>query len=153
MIAEQAFFQRWYALQTPDRQAATKALVASGQLSFACGGWDMHDEAGPDYVSMADQHALGARWIVNEFGASAAPRAAWQLDPFGHSATQGALFSSPLAGFTSVVWARISYDDRMIRAADQTLQWAWQPSKSLGSSATTLAHTLRYHYSAPDNNW
>lgn len=41
VVVEQAFFQRWYTEQTPDRQALTKQLVASGQLSFACGGWDM----------------------------------------------------------------------------------------------------------------
>ena len=100
---------------------------------------------------MIDQQALGVRWLVNEFGPSAAPTVQWQLDPFGHSATQGSLFSSPLSGFSSVVWARISYDDRAIRAAHQTLEWVWQPSQSLGQSAMTLAHTLRYHYSAPDN--
>ena len=76
-----------------------------------------------------------------------------QLDPFGHSATQGSLFSSPNAGFTSVVWARISYDDRANRAANKTLEWVWAPSKSLGQSAMTLAHTLRYHYSAPNDQW
>lgn len=48
-----------------------------------------------------------------------------------------------------MVWARISYDDRAWRAANQSLIWAWQPSKSLGSSAVSLANTLRYHYSAP----
>lgn len=151
VVIEQAFFQRWYAEQTSARQAVVKQLVASNQLTFANGGWCMHDEANPDYVGMADQQTLGVRWIVNEFGPSAAPTVQWQLDPFGHSATQGSLFSSPQAGFSSVVWARISYDDRAARATNQTLEWVWQPSKSLGTSALTLAHTLRYHYSAPDN--
>lgn len=31
---EQAFFQRWWSEQTPDRQALTKTLVANGQLEF-----------------------------------------------------------------------------------------------------------------------
>jgi alpha-mannosidase len=36
---EQAFFQRWWADQTPDKQAAVRGLVASGQLEFINGGW------------------------------------------------------------------------------------------------------------------
>ena len=49
-----------------------------------------------------------------------------------------------------MVWARISYDDRDARTASQRLEWAWQVSNSLGPEATTLAHTLAVHYSAPD---
>lgn len=64
---------------------------------------------------------------------------------------QGSLFSSPLSGFTAVVWARISYDDRAVRIANKTLEWVWAPSKSLGTSAMTLAHTLKVHYSSPPN--
>ena len=42
---EQAFFMRWWAEQTPAKQAAVKGLVASGQLEFINGAWSMHDEA------------------------------------------------------------------------------------------------------------
>jgi hypothetical protein len=56
---------------------------------------------------------------------------------------QGSLFSSPLSGYSAVVWARISYDDRAVRIANKTLEWVWAPSKSLGTSAMTLAHTLK----------
>ena len=44
LVTLQAFFQRWYAEQTPARQALVQQLVANGQLSFANGGWCMHDE-------------------------------------------------------------------------------------------------------------
>ena len=39
---EQAFFMRWWAEQTPAKQAAVKGLVASGQLEFINGGWSMY---------------------------------------------------------------------------------------------------------------
>lgn len=47
IYVEQAFFQRWWAEQTPATQTVTKQLVASGQLEFINGGWCMHDEANP----------------------------------------------------------------------------------------------------------
>ena len=38
---EQAFFQRWWAEQSAEKQASVRALVASGQLEFINGGWSM----------------------------------------------------------------------------------------------------------------
>ena len=38
---------------------------------------------------MVDQTALGHRFLTETFGI--APRYTWQLDPFGHSATQASL--------------------------------------------------------------
>ena len=48
----------------------------------------MHDEAAAHYVDMVDQTTLGHRFLKQEFGVS--PTVGWQLDPFGHSATQAA---------------------------------------------------------------
>jgi len=72
-----------------------------------------------------------------------------QIDPFGHSATQASLLSSPSAGFGGVLWARIDYQDRANRVANATMEYAWQPSDSLGEGATTFGSTFRFHYSAP----
>lgn len=36
---EMAFFARWFYEQTADMQGRVRNLVASGQLSFANGGW------------------------------------------------------------------------------------------------------------------
>ncbi len=77
MLILQAFFQRWWADQSPETQASVRMLVANGQLEFANGGWCMHDEASPSFVDMVDQTALGHRWIMQEFGV--APRATWQV--------------------------------------------------------------------------
>ena len=36
---EQAFFQRWFEVQSNGMQSTVKGLVASGQLTFLNGGW------------------------------------------------------------------------------------------------------------------
>ena len=67
-----------------------KTLVANGQLEFVNGGWCMHDEAATHYIAMVDQTTLGHRFLKDEF--DKIPTVGWQIDPFGHSATQ--VFSS-----------------------------------------------------------
>ena len=55
----------------------------------------MHDEAAAHYVDMVDQTTLGHGFIADQFGPTAVPTTTWQLDPFGHSATQ-VLYSTTL---------------------------------------------------------
>lgn len=56
--------------------------------------WVMHDEATAHYVGMVDQTHLGHTFLRQEFGEDALPRVAWQIDPFGHSATQASLLGA-----------------------------------------------------------
>ena len=86
---EQAFFMRWWAEQTPAKQAAVKGLVASGQLEFINGGWSMHDEACPSFVDMLDNTALGQRLIFDAFGV--VPKTTWQIDPCAFAGAVGSL--------------------------------------------------------------
>ena len=46
----------------------------------------MHDEACTHYVSMIENTAFGHRFLKDEFDYK--PTVGWQIDPFGHSATQ-----------------------------------------------------------------
>jgi alpha-mannosidase len=124
---EMSFFQRWYWEQTPAVREETKRLVKNGQLSFANGGWAMHDEASAHYSSMIDQTTLGHRFLKEEFDFK--PRVGWQIDPFGHSATNAWLMSADV-GFDALYFGRINYDDREERAATQRLEFVWQASKS-----------------------
>jgi hypothetical protein len=60
MYVEQSYFARWWRLQPQHTRALVRVLVDSGQLSFANGGWCMHDEATPHYLDMIDQMTLGS---------------------------------------------------------------------------------------------
>ncbi|CAL0331922.1 unnamed protein product [Lupinus luteus] len=143
----QAFFHRWWVEQSLETQAQVRKLVDSGQLEFVNGGWCMHDEATTHYIDMIDQTTLGHRFIKKEF--DTAPRAGWQIDPFGHSAVQAYLLGAEL-GFESVHFARIDYQDRDKRKADKSLEVVWRGSKTFGSSAQIFANAFPERYSPPD---
>jgi hypothetical protein len=59
-----------------------------GQLEFISGGWCMNDEAAAHYLAIIDQMAFGMKKLKDTFGQCGVPRAAWQIDPFGHSREQ-----------------------------------------------------------------
>lgn len=127
VYVEMSFFQRWYAEKSPDVRKRVKKLVHDGQLSFANGGWVMHDEAGSHYCSMIDQTTLGHRFLKEEFDYT--PRVGWQIDPFGHSSTQASLLSSDV-GFDSLFFGRIDYADIALRKANKQLEFIWRSSES-----------------------
>lgn len=137
-FGEMGFMSRWWREQDDETRERVRALVAAGQLEIVNGGWVQHDEAAPTFREMVDQTTLGHRFIREQLGDAAAPRAQWQIDPFGQSATQGALMTA-VAGYESVWFARIDYQDREARARDGRLIFAWEPSASLGTTAQTLA--------------
>jgi hypothetical protein len=110
--------------------------VASGQLSFVLNGWAQHDEACPHFITMLDQTTLGNRFIHREFNFT--PRVSWQLDPFGHSATQAVLLTAGF-GADSMFFGRVDYQDRRARRARGNMEYVWRASPTLGASAQILA--------------
>jgi alpha-mannosidase len=92
----------------------------------------MHDEAGTHYVDMIDQTTLGHRFLKDTFGVT--PTVGWQIDPFGHSATQAALLSAEV-GFTGLYFARIDWEDSVQRILTHDLEFIWRASPSLGAAA------------------
>ena len=136
--AMSSFFQRWMDEADDDQLDVVQRVVQRGQLEFVNGGWCMHDEAAPSYVDMIDNTGLGHRLIASQFGVSAVPSATWQIDPFGHSATQASLLSSPLGGFSSVFVGRIDFQDRAARQNATSLETIWRASPTLGASAQTF---------------
>ena len=154
---EQAFFQRWWREQNNQTRDTTRALVKAGQLTFVNGGWCMHDEAATHYIGMVDQTTLGHRLLKEEFGEDGGvPTVGWQLDPFGHSATQAALLSAD-AGMDALFFGRIDYQDLKLRVNESRAEFVWRGSPSLGQDAQVLAGlTGSYggNYGAPSGfNW
>ena len=62
--------------------------------------------------------------------------------PFGHSNTQASLLSSQLAGFSSVFFGRIDYQDRNLRQNQTNLEMLWRGSASTGASSQTFADAI-----------
>jgi len=109
----------------------------------------MHDEACPTYLDMLDNTALGARLIFDSFRVS--PRTTWSIDPFGHSAFQGSMLSSPLAGVNGVYVARMDYQDVAAREkspAFKGTEMFWAPSPSQPLQGGVLGF-LPFWYYAP----
>ena len=148
-LAEQAFFTTWFEAQSSAVQEKARRVVASGQLVFLGGGWSMSDEAAPSYVEILDNVAVGQRAIVANFGREAIPRLQWQIDPFGHSAFMGVL-SSPLGGYTGIMWARESAELKLLSCASGRLERVWLPSPSLPHVATFQGVFVDSDYSSPD---
>ena len=136
IYAEVAFFQRWWRVQTNATQALVRKLVAGNQLTFVNGGWCMHDEATPHYVDMIDQTTVGHLLLKEELGL--VPTVGWQVDPFGHSATQAALLSAE-AGMDGLFFGRLDYQDLDKRLKDKAAEWLWRASPSLGPDAQVFA--------------
>ncbi|ETW07207.1 hypothetical protein H310_01796 [Aphanomyces invadans] len=135
MYVEQSFFQRWWREQSKETKKVVKKLVKNGQLDLSAnGGWVMHDEATPHYTTMLDQTAFGHKFLLDEFGVR--PRIGWQIDPFGHSSTQGSLLSSGV-GFDALYFARMDYQDYGKRKDEKNLEFLWKPSASRNDSVFT----------------
>ncbi|CAI5521656.1 unnamed protein product [Closterium sp. Naga37s-1] len=143
---EQAFFYRWWQQQKEDMRKRVRALVASGQLEFVNGGWVMHDEATTHYTDMVHQMSLGLRFLRSEFNVT--PRIAWQIDPFGHSATQASLITAQ-AGFDGIFFSRADYQDVANRQQEKKEEFVWRASKTFGKLAQVFGGHLYWMYDPP----
>ncbi|CAH0474988.1 unnamed protein product [Peronospora belbahrii] len=148
MFVEQSFFQRWWHEQGQEIRHLVAQLVQEGRLDLTVnGGWCMHDEATPHYIAMIDQTAYGHQFLMDEFNIT--PRIGWQIDPFGHSTTQGSLLSHGI-GFEALYFARIDYQDYTNRKQHHELEFLWRPSKSRGKSSQVFTGEIIDHYCPPD---
>ncbi len=141
MFVETAFFARWYEEQDERRRKLVKELVNNKQLEFINGGWCMHDEASPYYIEMVDQTTRGHQYLKAKFGNAGIPEGTWQIDPFGHSNTQAWLLSAE-AGMNSLFFGRMDYQDLNYRRETSRLEYIWDGSNSLSSSAQVFTGQL-----------
>ncbi|KEG09759.1 lysosomal alpha-mannosidase precursor [Trypanosoma grayi] len=144
--AEIGFFSRWWAEQTKQTREIVRGLVAEGRLQFANGGWSMHDEAATHFTDMIDQTTIGHRWLKREL--NIVPRVGWQVDPFGHSATQGAMLTAR-AGLISTFFSRVDYQEDDYRGSTGRRQFWWQASPSMPELRTFAEINLHQTYCPP----
>ncbi len=104
----------------------------------------MADEATTNYVSIIDQMTVGHRRLTDTFGQCAIPKVAWQIDPFGHSKEQAALFAA--MGFDALFFAREDYQEKSHRIATKTLEHMWQASEDLGTAGDLFTGLMKNHY-------
>ena len=128
---EMSFFSMWWENQSSETKSQVRKLVDRNQLSFANGGWCMHDEATTHYQGMIDQTTLGHDFLKRELNYT--PRVTWQIDPFGHSATQASLLGSE-AGFDAIYFGRIDYQDLMQRQETRNCEGIWDSSPNLNGT-------------------
>jgi len=146
---EMSFFSMWWTEQNQHTKDVVKDLVQRGQLHFANGGWCMHDEATAHYIGMIDQTTLGHAFLRHNF--DFVPTVGWQIDPFGHSATQASLSSA--AGFDALYFGRIDYQDLKLRKETQRCEGLWEGSSSLGDRSKVfwgLTGSYGGNYGAPE---
>jgi hypothetical protein len=147
---EMAFFHMWWNEQTKETKDKVRSLVKHGQLAFANGGWCMHDEATTHFIGMIDQTTLGHDFLKTEF--DYIPSVGWQLDPFGHSATQASLMTSEM-GFNALYLGRIDYQDLQHRYETRNCEGLWDVSPSTsGENAIFwgLTGSFSGNYGAPE---
>lgn len=132
VYVEMKFFSMWWKQQSDAIKDSVRGLVQNGQLTFANGGWCMHDEATTHFMGMIDQTTLGHDFLKRELGVI--PRVGWQLDPFGHSSTQASLLTSNV-GFDALFFGRIDFQDLALRHQTQECEGLWSSSPSLNTTA------------------
>lgn len=133
---ESKFLHMWWLEQAKSNRTALhdslRYLISLGQWSFVNGGWCMHDEAAAHYMGMMDQTTTGHLWLLHTLGV--VPTVGWQLDPFGHAASQASLFTAR-TGFDALYFGRIDYQDLALRKKRQACEGLWQPSRVGASSS------------------
>eukprot|EP00584_Thalassiosira_punctigera_P024560 CAMPEP_0172549416 /NCGR_PEP_ID=MMETSP1067-20121228/18519_1 /TAXON_ID=265564 ORGANISM="Thalassiosira punctigera, Strain Tpunct2005C2" /NCGR_SAMPLE_ID=MMETSP1067 /ASSEMBLY_ACC=CAM_ASM_000444 /LENGTH=1149 /DNA_ID=CAMNT_0013336807 /DNA_START=119 /DNA_END=3568 /DNA_ORIENTATION=+ len=145
---ETKFFSMWYLPLPSTLKRSLKRLINEKRFSFANGGWCMHDEATTHYMGMIDQTTLGHKFLKEELGV--VPTVGWQIDPFGHSATQGGLLTSGV-GFDSLFFGRIHYIDLKHRQGDAECEGLWSSSLDNGSPVFWgLTGSYQGNYGGPE---
>jgi len=123
---ESKFFSMWWNLASDaQKQSMHYVIDGSKQWTFVNGGWSMHDEACTHYMGMIDQTTTGHSFLQRHLGVI--PKVAWQLDPFGHSATQASLMTHKM-GMNAIYFGRIDHEDLQLRQQEQRCEGLWNPT-------------------------
>lgn len=106
-------------------QADVRNLIQEGRLEITMGGWVGSDECDANYEDIIGNFQKGHRWLNDEFGVT--PRVGWNIDPFGHTEANAALFHD--FGFDAFFFSRIDSDDStsMFQSKNEGSHFLWRP--------------------------
>lgn len=147
---EQKFLSKWWSRQPKGVRDSVRYLIENQQLAFVNGGWCMHDEATSHFMGMIDQTELGHDFLKTELGV--VPTVGWQLDPFGHSATQASYMTAGM-GFDALYFGRIDYQDLQLRQLSRQCEGLWNAASNQLPGTTVfwgLTGSYGGNYGAPD---
>ncbi|EDV31827.1 uncharacterized protein Dana_GF14353 [Drosophila ananassae] len=139
---ETAFFAKWWKVQSETMRQVVRKLVNEGRFEFTGGAWSMNDEASVNYQEVIDQFTVGLKFLNETFGACARPRVGWQIDTFGHSREQAAIFAH--MGFDGQFFSRMDHNDKDTRLENLSMEMVWEASESL--SGVELFSGLLYNF-------
>ncbi|KAJ8707781.1 hypothetical protein PYW07_011458 [Mythimna separata] len=147
-FSETAYFWRWWKEQRPTTRATFRSLVQEGRLEFAGGGWVHNDEATPDYLHIIDQFTWGLRKLNDTLGPCGKPKAAWQIDTYGHTREQVSLLAQ--MGYDGLFIGRVDHKEREAMIEEDRMEFMWRGSDVLGKMSDIMTHTLYNLYNAPE---
>ncbi|KAH8334062.1 hypothetical protein KR059_006202 [Drosophila kikkawai] len=139
---ETAFFAKWWKDQAETMKLVVKKLVNEGRMEFTGGAWSMNDEAAVNYQGVIDQFTVGLKFLNETFGECARPRVGWQIDTFGHSREQAAIFAH--MGYDGQFFSRMDHNDKATRLKDLTMEMIWDASESM--SGVKLFSGMLYNF-------
>ena len=105
----------------------------------------MNDQAAAYYQDIIDQMTIGLQWLKQNL--NYVPTIGWHIDPFGHQASQAALFSQ--MGFNAWFFARIDYQDKQKKMDTKNMEMIWNPQQYSKLDNSIFTHVNYYHYSSP----
>ncbi|XP_077490279.1 lysosomal alpha-mannosidase-like [Amblyomma americanum] len=129
-----AFVARWWEDQNVSSRTRMRRLVDSGRLEPLGGGWVQPDEASCHYSALVDQLTLGMRWLHENLGECGRPRAAWQLDTWGHSVELASILSQ--AGLQGLFLSHLPGNLA-------SSQFVWKADASLGDAGEIFTASAR----------
>ncbi|CAH1405830.1 unnamed protein product [Nezara viridula] len=148
IYVETSYLYKWWKEQDDIMKQQVRQLVNSGRLEIIGGGWCMNDEAAAHYHSIIDQMTWGFRLLDEMLGECARPKIGWQIDPFGHSKENAALFAG--FGFDGLFLGRIDWEDKTNREEKKTMEVIWNANPfEKGDDGKLFTSVLYNTYSPP----
>lgn len=137
-FVEMKFLNMWYIRQPKKMQESLKKLVKEGRFEIIMGGWVHTDECNAHFEDIIENFVQGHQWLSKEFGVT--PRIGWNIDAFGHTQGNAALFHD--LGFEAMFFARAGMDDILHRFKPEVhaSHFLWRPlSKHFGAQKEILS--------------